>query len=527
MKDLTPLHDNTEHATARGPDGVLVPGLPNLSLGSLALFTVLFAVFDNYSYVLPHPLPLLVAYAHALAIVLVVLVNIRVGLIFFLLSLIFSADIPRLREVDGYPPLSSLMTVSLFGVTIGNYVALATIGVAVLLAVGLFMRNPERFRLSKADVCVLVIPVVYGLATLHGIGSTFENPRGALRDLNLPLMVCGLYFATRVFLSEQDWLVRVWRLMMLAVAAKAVVWTMYFVLGVGRGLGKTVITSPESGRVLLVPLLLFGLVLQAKRVGLLKRHRVLPLILSIVAGLNIFVQATRMAWIETAYGCVVMIIIGRFGDKLRWVFFTAVGTLAVFVGVILVRPQALDTIKYFASTLNVFDSESVLSSNSTVVRVYQFKNMHAQMVYHDNLILGEGPGSTYSDRFHPFPFPLRPGTDYTWEEIWSRRLNRGHGLLHNLLFNTGYGGMAAYLTAMLGLYLLCFGAFRRLKDSPTLFPIAFTLIACFPAFVYESWSAKNNMTLGFVMGIIACLHSLSIRQANVDAGKGPEETAAE
>ncbi len=491
-----------------------------MSLRSLALCTVLFVAFDNYSYILPQPLPLLVTYAHALAIVLVVLVNIRVGLVFLLLSLIFCADIPRIKG-DAYPPLTNLMTASLSGVTIGNYVALAAIGVAVFLALGVFMRNPQGLRLTKADACVLVIPAVYGLATLHGIGAAFENPRGALNDLNLPLMVCGLYFATRVFLSEEDWLIRLWRLIMLVVAAKVVVWSAYFVLGIGRNLGQSVITSPESGRFLTVPLLLYGLALQSGRSGLSRRHKFLPLTLSILSGFNMLVQLTRMAWLELGYGCVVMLVLGRFRDKLRWILFVSIGALLVFGGVVLIRPQALHTIKYFASTLNVLNSGTVYGSKSTTVRIHQFKNIHAQLVYHDNLILGDGPGSTYSDRYHPFPFKLRPGMDYTWQEIWSRRFERGHGLLPNLILNTGYGGMAAYLMAMLGLNVLCLAALRRVKNSPALFPIAFTLVACFPTFVYESWSAKNNMTLGFVMGIVACLYSLSLNRTGSDPGDRP------
>ncbi|MBI4558233.1 MAG: hypothetical protein HY706_11680 [Candidatus Hydrogenedentes bacterium] len=475
------------------------------SLRGLMLMAAVFVVYDYCAYFFPGTVALALTYFHSAAIFVVTLWDVGYGLLFLILSIVLADDISRFGP-DSMP--YNLLTVPVAGIAVGNFVVLGAIALAMFFALLRWANKPKAIRMLRTDALALAIPGIYLVATVHGLASVWANPRGAINDLNLPLMSCGLYFAVRMSLCREDKLIALWNLLMLAVAAKALVWTAWFALGLGVEFGTSLAVATESGRVLLVLLIAYGLVLQEGEAPVMRRERVLGLIVAILAGIDILVHATRMAWLETAVVCVTLLLLGRFADKVRWALLGGVCAGAVLAGVLLLRPGAFETVGHFAGTLRVWDPTMAAASHSTMVRVHEFRNIHAQMAHNSNLILGEGPGSRFTDRYHPFPFGLTE-TDYPFEQIRTRAFEKGHGLLQNLLLNTGYGGTAAYLACMLGFYVGCLRAYRRLQN-PALKTLTLALLAFLPAIMYDSWSAKNNMLLGILLGIVGNLYALGM-----------------
>jgi hypothetical protein len=198
-----------------------------------------------------------------------------------------------------------------------------------------------------------------------------------------------------------------------------------------------------------------------------------------------------------------LFVLGDVRQKLRWTVLALLCLLGAAAVVGWFRPETFGTLGKFADTLRFWEEGRVSSSHSTMVRVYEYKNIHAQLAAHGNSVLGDGPGAVFTDEYHPFPFGLEE-YDYTVDEILARRFQNPHGLIPNLMLNTGYIGMAAFLIAMAVLYAACFMSFRATAD-PGLKNVLLALLAFLPAMVYNAWSPKTYMLLGILLGIAGAL----------------------
>jgi len=475
-------------------------GAPLLSFGILV---VLFLAYDYCSYRLPPAVGRIFVLCHAGAILCVALVRVRWGLLFVLVSLIFADDIPRIADAVGGASLHSLLTVPVAGVAAGNYAVFGVCAIGAFVLLVRWSQHPRPPKLRQADVCILGILSLYVVAVLHGLPWVFSNFRGFLNDLNFPIMAGGLYLITRAYVDTPEKLARFWTALFMAAAVKTVVWAVWFLLGIGATIGTRLRVSTESGRVLLVFVLAYGLILQDKRLVACRRQRLLAVFVTIAAAFNLLFDGSRGPWVMSAYALAVLLALGRVRSKVRWFIVGCLSAALVAVGLWWVRPETYAAVGYFWSTLKFWEEGNIARSHSTMVRVYEFKNIHEQLVDHDNLILGEGPGSLFSDRYHPFPFGLQEN-DFLLDEVRQRQFQNPHGLLQNLILDTGYGGMTFYLCLVGLTYFWCFRVFRRLR-APPLRAIALSIIAFLPAMVYMSWSAKNNMLAGIFLGTIACL----------------------
>lgn len=465
-----------------------------------ALLVLVYFAYDFVSYQLSPTVGLAFVAVMAAGVVLVGLASVRLALGLFMVALIFADDISRVDPVSG--TLESIFAVSLGGVAVGNLVAIALIALALFFAVLRLARAP-RNPFHRVDACILGILAIYTLATLHAYPMWFRNPRGVINDLNLPIMLAGIYFITRWTNDSPERLTLAWKWLIAACAAKAVGWLVYFLLGIGFEFGKTLKVSNESGRVILILVFAWALVLQEADCPVRRRERFLGYLWIAAAGIGVLIQSQRGPWLMTAFAFLVLLVFGRTRDKVRWLLAGAVGLIFTFAAVSYWMPDAFDTIRFHASTLRIWDRQNLESSTSTVIRIYEFRNIHAQMVDRQNLVLGEGPGATFSDNYHQFPFGIFPG-DYTWTEIEQRRFQNPHGLIQNLMLNLGYGGMFAYVGMIAAMYWCCFRLVRTGRD-PYFRALTLALLAALPAMVYSSWSPKNNILLGVLFGLIGCM----------------------
>ena len=212
----------------------------------------LFALYDAYSYIAPDLVRTSLTLAHAFLIVAVSLVSVRWGLSFLMGSIIFADDISRLDPYGGYEGLVNIMTLPVAGVAIANLVAVAVLGIGILFAVLRWSQGKGETRLTVVDGCVLAIALTYAVAAAHGYRSLIANFRGALNDLNLPLMTCGFYLLVRAHVRGVDALARFWNVLVLTAAAKAAVWFAFAFLGIGIEFGQTLRVGYDSGATLYV-----------------------------------------------------------------------------------------------------------------------------------------------------------------------------------------------------------------------------------------------------------------------------------
>jgi len=478
-----------------------------LSPGHWILLALAFWGYDSVCYLLPAPVGTVLAFMLGAAILGLSAVNFVRGLNFFLVVLIFSDDISRMDPMGGAAGAANMLTVSLQGVALSNFLAIALLVIGLLTGLMGHTNRKQAFGWVALDGCVAGILILYLAAVVHGLGWLFSNPRGALNDLNLPLMLCGFYFIVRLHATCIGALVRLWHTIFLAMAAKTLVWAIWLVLGIGVEFGTSLRVSFESGRVLLVFVFLVGLVLQNRSLHLSVRARGTSLIISMTAALNLLMNASRGPWLMSLYGLGCLFAFGRVQDKILWVVVGCFCVVIVAGGLLIFNPSAYETIGHFADTLKVWDPERVASSHSTMVRAYGLLNIHAQLKDDGKLLLGEGPGSLFTDGYRPFPFPLHAG-DYRETEILSRKFQNPHGLLANLMLNVGYGGMIVYLGLIFVGYLSLIVAFLRAEGAGALRAMSLALIAFLPAMVYSAWSSKNTMLLGTLLGMAGCLCAL-------------------
>ena len=396
--------------TRTGPSNSRTLDLHSTGWAPFLLLVVGFVIYDLASYRAPSVVGLAFVALIAGAIVSVGLVNLRLGLISFTVALVLADDISRIDPVSG--TLASILTIAIGGVAVGNLIAVMLILLALVLGALWFSRNPRALRIHRVDACILGILATYFLATVHAYPHWFDNPRGVINDLNLPIMLTGLYYLTRWAVKSPDHAVLVWKMMLAVCAAKAVGWLLYFLLGIGFAYGTTLKVSNESGRVILILVFAWGLVLQERRCPVPQRERLLGLIWVAASGIGLLVQSQRGPWLMAAFAFAVLLVFGNLRAKVRWLLAGGVGLIVTFAAVSYWLPDAFNTIQFHASTLRFWDSQNLESSTSTVIRVYEFKNINAQMLDHHNVILGEGPGATFSDNYHQFPFAIFPG-DYT------------------------------------------------------------------------------------------------------------------
>ncbi len=477
------------------------PMLPGFS-AYIAVCT-LFLVYDTMSYQLPPRIAVAWVVFQVAVLLALAVWNVRLALMVFLVLFIFCDDIPRDFNLGGQ--VHNLTTLPLLGVTLGNWVALALSACAVVVAVVRLGYDRLPVRPVLMDAFAGMILLVYALATLHGFNLVLDAPRDVLSDLNTPVMLLSLYIAVRLTFYTQAHSDTLWRVLMLAGGAKALVWMTWALLGMGEEFGTTQRVGLDSGHILFVLVLTYGLLLQLGPLAAGWRDRAMGMVLVMATGGVLFTMAGRMGWLFGMVGLVTAFVMGDLRDRLRLTVLGLAGGAVVFFALLQVTPDMMQTIGGMAGTLKFWDWQQVEASRSTLVRVYEFRNIHAQLVTHDNLILGDGPGATFTDRYHPFPFQLM-GVDYPSEEILARQFKKTHSLFATLMLKTGYGGMFGYLLAV-GLMevAVIWGAWT---ERDRLRKAALTGLAAFlPAIVYQSWSPKNNMLLAILLGIAGVMLS--------------------
>lgn len=481
----------------------------------LAFLCLLYPVYDVTMYFLPAGPAQLVALAHAAAVLVVAAVHVRAGLTVFAVSLIFTDEISRFNvDLSGGRPAHNLMTVSLGGIAVGNVVALGLAAIAVVAAWTAWTRAPRPGRMTVADAFVAGVLALYAAATLHGWTNALGNPRLAINHLNLPIMLGALYLAMRLHLRTGEQVMRFWRWFVAANAAKVVWWSLWAFTGVGSLFGTTLRVGFGIALTLSVLPLAWGLAMQRRGLDVPLRERILALLCGVLAAGVIFATAGRMSWLFAAFAVVVVLAFSGLRANL-WTLLGG-GTLALAVVLLLLRvtPFMFDTIGAMAQSLRFWEPHSVSSSPSTLVRLYELRNIHLQLAGHGNLLFGDGPGSTFTDRYEPIPFGLFE-YDYPAEELERREYSQAHTLFAQLMLQTGYLGMALYLACMAGLYLACFRAYRMLS-APLLKAVALTLLAFLPPMVYMTWNSKANMVLGLLVGVLGAVCALA---RNGDGGE--------
>ncbi len=479
-----------------------------LPFGAYAAAIALFLGYDWACYHLSDPIMRGVVLALAGAILLLSIVQLRWALHAFTVALVFSDDISRLYfELSmSHAKFNSFLTVPVAGVAVANWVALALIGVGVIRALLLLAEFgvPRFIALDGIVACLIVLYLFVGA---HGLESILDSPRNAMMNLNLPLFAAGFYLLLRTTLVTSLHFHRFFQCLIVAASAKLTVWMAYAFLGMASAFGGTVRPGYESGYVVFV--LLFGLALLSldKRRGGHIEGRGLMSFCALLAAAFILLHATRMTWIFAAWTVLVVLFSSKGGQKVKVALALAAGSVVVVMVSLRFFPQMFETLGYFASTLKFWDAEALSASPSSLVRVYEFKNIHAQIVDHGNPLLGDGPGAFFTDRYHPFPVELGEN-DYRAEEIAARQFRMPHTLVASLMLTAGYGGLLAYLALMGGAFVTTLKSARRTAD-PALRRALLSLLAFLPIIVYWCWSAKTKMLLGMTLGLIGTAIALN------------------
>lgn len=499
MNDAMTVEAFDERAVSNEQSGARTQGARFFPLTLLGAVTAGYVIYDYICYFAPPSQAVAFAYAQCAVILFLGIVNIRWGVYGFLVCLIFADEISRnLWEYTGDSGVISFLTVSAGGVALANVAAMALIGVALAVAVLRYVERPRPFRVHVGDWAVIAIAGLFALATVHGFKNAWGNPRLAMNHLNLPIMLAGLYLVVRIFFTEEDQVFRLWRMLLVATSAKIIGWTGLAMLGQGSMFGTTLRVGFGAVWTLFVLVLLMGVILVIHGRGIAKMDRLAAAALILMAGTLLLISAGRMLWLLTAFGLLVLVVLDRMRSKMLVLGVGALCAVGVVYFVAFLGESMFETIGSMASTLKIWESHSVTTSHSTMVRAYEFRNIHAQLADHNNLLLGDGPGSTFTDRYHPFPFGLSDG-DYPITEQEVRQFRNSHSLLTQLMLQVGYLGTLVYILCFVLLYVALFGAYRHV-DIPHIKLIALALLCFLPSMVYMSWNSKANMLLGIIVG---------------------------
>ena len=470
----------------------------------LVVIFVLCIAFDWISYFLPEAIGMPIAYAHCALLLVVTVANFQLGLTFFLISIVIADDISRFLYQDlNTQELSNFMTVKIQSVTLVNYVAIGIVIIGIISSLKNRSDNLKSFRLNMTDYCVMCIAIVYAAASLHGYNNALNNIRVALHHLNMPVMLCAFYIVLRLHFSSTKQLQKLWMYFILAVSAKGIMWVLFAVTGVGSMFGGTIRVGFGIALLLLILPVSCGLILQQKNLSIRPIERITAIFTAVMAGEIILITAGRMTWIFTLYALVIIFALAWRYLNYRRVAAALICLIVLNLAVMRVAPMMFDTMGLMANSLNIFDADSVAGSHSTLVRIHEFKNIHAQLKDKDNLLLGEGPGGHFTDKYSPFPFQLRE-YDYPREQIITRKFIKPHGLLQRLMLNIGYGGMTVYLLCIFFVYLSCLLSYRC-SENEIIRYIMLALLAFLPGIVYMTWSTKASMICGISFGIIGCI----------------------
>lgn len=471
-------------------------------------FAIAFLAVDITSYFLPPIIGVAFALAVSLSIIVIAPISVYRSLICMIAILILSDDLGRGSSLSPGAEPTSILTVSIASISLINFVTLWIIGIGFLVAVLRWSRRPKIGMPSPVAMALIAIGALYIVGTIHGVSSVIANPRGALNDLSLPLMSLGLACILRQNLNKRQ-LMTLWGVLLSAMAAKALVWPLYFALGIGAEHGSTLRPSNESGRILLVLLLSFGFVMQSGAVHSTYRQKLLSILIAGASAFIIFITGSRGTWLAAIVASTILWLFSKVADKLKVSVLITLVAAGIILGIQTLRPDTFRTLKYFAGTIKFWENEGMGYSESNLVRIYEFKNIHAQLVDNRNLFLGEGPGSTFSDAYHQFPMPLRE-SDYPIEEILRRRFETPHSIIAILILNFGYVGMVGYFAAI-GIIF-----FRLLMHWRTMVPglqrqFLLMYLSYYPTAVYYCWTSKTNMVYGVVLGT-AWIFDLGFRE---------------
>jgi hypothetical protein len=475
------------------------------SLQFVAFLAVVYLLYDLFSYSAPASAVALAVFLSA-SISAIALGNLYVGVVVFTVVLILSDDLSKFSPQDGGRDVTNVLTLPIGGIALINYIAIFLILLAAFLLVIRWSRYPVIWMPTASAASLFLLGLSYSLGALHGISTILSNFRGALNDLSLPIMGLGLAFVIRLSITTRQELLQFWQILLNVVAAKAVVWLIWFSVGIGFQHGTTIRPTNESGRILLVFLLIYGLLLQSRQLQLRATHRRLGLFLIATSTFLILIIASRGTWVAAASGLFLLWAISSLREKQRIALISITVGCAIIFGLLQFRPETLTTVRYFAGTLRFWQDEGMGYSQSNLIRIYEFKNIHAQLVDHNNLLLGEGPGSKFSDKYHPFPMGLRE-SDYPIDEILKAKFESPHTIVATILLNNGYLGLTVYFGGVLLLFLRLFQLFQ-LSSHPALSHLVAALFAFFPAAVYFCWTAKTNMFFGLFLGSIWVVDSL-------------------
>lgn len=485
-------------------------------VSGIALLLGVYLVYDAVCYSMPGPAAAL-AYAQCGLVLAVAVVNLRWGVYLFVVSVVFADEISRyLWEFTGDSGVTNFLTVSAGGVALSNLVALGLMAIAAALSILRFAQHPKSPRLLPMDWAIVAIGLVYFVASLHGFRSLLNEPRLAANHLNLPLMLFGLYFLVRMFFNEPSLAFHFWRVALLAMAVKVIGWTFLAFAGEGSLFGTTLRVGFGAGWNLFVFVFLIGTIFVIHGNAFRLLDRLIAAGLAILAGGLLLVNAGRMLWVFSALGLLILVLVDRARAKLYVLGFSGLCGVAIIVLVTMLGEAMFDTIASMANTLKVWERHEMEASHSTMVRVYEFRNIHAQLVDHNNLLLGDGPGSTFTDRYHPFPFGLDRG-DYPVEEQEQRQYRNSHSLFTQLMLQVGYLGMTIYLGAFGVVFLLLYIVYRRLKHLQFRM-FALGMLCFLPCLVYMSWNSKANMLLGLLAGGAGILTALQKQEVTKHAG---------
>jgi hypothetical protein len=512
MSLLAPAQPN------EAPSPAAAQAFPLVAFIALA---IIYPLYDALSYYAPPSISAAFALLNAATILLVALASIRWGVAYFIVSLVFADEISRyLWDYGGDAGVVSFLTFSVGGVAISNLVAVGLAAIALMAGLLRWADQPRRIRLNIADYAVGGIALIYALGMVHGAGSVLGNPRLAINHLNLPIMACAFYFIVRsAFSSREDaeWLLKVF---LIAIGVKVSGWMALAILGVGSWFGTTLRVGFGAGWTTYVLLLLYGISLQQTRVRARLAERILAFACAVEAGLLLLMSAGRMLWVMTAFGLFVVWLFSRMRAK---VYMTAAGALCmagVFITLTAINPDMFITIRSMAGTLRFWEVENLESSPSTIVRIYELRNIHAQLADGNNLLLGQGPGSTFTDAYHPFPFGLSEG-DFSIAEQQTRQFRNPHTLFAALLLHVGYLGMIGYLVCLGMLYWANYSALRN-AATPLLRVMALSMFGYLPAMAYMTWNSKANMLFGLSIGMVGVLYAASVEAREPEDNAAPE-----
>lgn len=434
--------------------------------------------------------------------------NIKSAFFFMIPVFIFSDDISR---IDPYNDISfnSILNIKLLGLPVSHYLTFTIF--AILLAEYLYKLIFKKVYKVKINPLIgkyfFVFIMLYFFMAISGIQNLPSHFRYYINDLS-PIFYTGTYFwlTLRLINSKQD-LNKIFWLLILALAAKNIVWFFEYFMGIGYEFGTTLRVMSESGKVLSVLLIYFPLaaLIFKNKEKYFNNIKIFSVFMLIFAFFNIFAYASRGTWIYALIGFFVFLTFLPKVKRLK-VFVSGIILAAVIItSTFIIKPQARSVYSYLTKTIvTTFTGEVSEFNHSSAVRLFEGLNIYAKLKKNKTILTGHGAGAWFDYSYARFPFPFTSG-DYVEKELSAQTFHKPHNSFLNIFLKSGILGLFVFIFVQIMFFANSYKIAQITEDIYRR-AVLTGIVSGLPLILLSNWTTKMNMFIGIILAIILKIH---------------------